>query len=290
MTSESNSLSRWQQDRRAFIEHRVFWRGRVGLADLMDVMGLSRAQASKDLNSYINDHPEHIIYDKTAKTYVLGPKFEEHYTALDPSEYLDDLLSISRGGSVPTADWIVYQPDILATTVPGRGLSALTLRNVLLACEQGKELQISYQSMSSPDPEARVIIPHALAHDGFRWHARALCSKDQVFKDFVLGRILKSALGEQSDVDAGTDEDWHQTITLKIAPHPGLSENQRRIVELDYAMYDGAAELSVRKCLLFYNLKRLGLDVDPSIRAPQDQHIVLINDGEVRAALERGRR
>jgi len=139
MTSESNSLSRWQQDRRAFIEHRVFWRGRVGLADLMDVMGLSRAQASKDLNSYINDHPEHIIYDKTAKTYVL--------------EYLDDLLSISRGGSVPAADWIVYQPDILATTVPGRGLSALTLRNVLLACEQRKELQISYQSMYSPDPE-----------------------------------------------------------------------------------------------------------------------------------------
>ncbi|MEO3413735.1 WYL domain-containing protein [Roseovarius sp. CAU 1744] len=194
----------------------------------MDVMGLSRAQASKDLNSYINDHPEHIIYDKTAKTYVLGPKFVEHYAALDPSEYLDDLLSISQGGSVPAADWIVYQPDILATTVPGRGLSAFTLRNVLLACEQRKALRISYQSMSSPDPEDRVIIPHALAHDGFRWHARALCSKDQIFKDFVLGRILKSALGEQSDVDAGTDEDWHQTITLKIAPHPDFSKIQAR--------------------------------------------------------------
>ncbi len=288
MKRESKYLSRWQQDRRVFIEHRVFWRGRAGLAGLMDVMGLSRAQASKDLNSYINDLPEHIIYDKTAKTYVLGPKFEEHYTALDPSKYLDDLLSISRGGSVPAADWIVYQPDILATTVPGRGLNALTLRNVLLACEQGKALQISYQSTSSPDPEDRVIVPHALAHDGFRWHARALCSKDQVFKDFVLGRILKSALGEQSDIDAGTDEDWHQTITLKIAPHPGLPETQRRVVEYDCAMNDGAAELSVRKCLLFYNLKRLGLDVDPGICAPQDQHIVLINDGEVRAAFARG--
>jgi len=290
MKRESNSLSRWQQDRRAFIEHRVFWRGSIGLSDLMDVMGLSRAQASKDLNSYINDHPKHIVYDKTAKTYVLGPRFEEHYTALDPSVYLDDLLTISRGGSVATADWIVYQPDILATGVPGRGLNALTLRNVLLACEQRKVLHIRYQSMSSPDPEDRAIIPHALAHDGFRWHARALCSKDQIFKDFVLGRILKSALGERSDVDAGADKDWHQTVTLKIAPHPGLSENQRRIVEIDYAMNAGAAELSVRKCLLFYNLKRLGLDVDPSIRAPQDQHIVLINDGEVRAALEGGRR
>jgi hypothetical protein len=289
MTGESNNLSRWQQDRRAFIEHRVFWRGRVGLADLMGVMGLSRAQASKDLNSYINDHPDQIVYDKTAKTYILGPKFAAHYAALDPSEYLDDLLSISRGGSVTAADWIVYQPNILATAVPSRGLSAPTLRNVILACEQRKALKISYQSMSSPDPTDRMIVPHALAHDGFRWHARAFCIKDQTFKDFVIGRILKSSVKDASDIDPQADRDWQETITLKIAPHPELSDNQRKIVELDYAMSEGVAELQVRKCLLFYNLKRLGLDVDPTIRAPQDQHIVLINDGEVHSVLKRSR-
>ena len=277
MTDESNKLSRWQQDRRAFIEHRVFWRGRVGLADLMDVMGLSRAQASKDLNSYISDHPDHIVYDKTAKTYILGPKFTANYAALDPSEYLRDLLSISRGVSIPSADWIVYQPDILATAVPGRGLSASTLRNVLLACEQGKALDISYQSMSSPDPTDRTIVPHALAHDGFRWHARALCLRDQTFKDFVIGRILKSSVKGASGIDPQADRDWQETITLKIAPHPGLSNNQRKIVELDYAMSDGLAELRVRKCLLFYNLKRLGLDVNSELRCPNDQQIILIN-------------
>lgn len=277
MTSESSNLSRWQQDRRAFIEHRVFWHGRVGLADLMDVMGLSRAQASKDLNSYINDHPDHIVYDKTAKTYILGPKFAAHYAALDPSEYLDDLLSISRGGSVPTEDWIVYQPDILATAVPGRGISAQTVRNVLLACEQRKALEISYQSMSSPNPADRIIVPHALAHDGFRWHARALCLRDQTFKDFVLGRILRSTLRDHSEIDPQADKDWQDTVTLKIAPHPGLSDNQRKIVELDYAMSNGIAELQVRKCLLFYNLKRLGLDVDPELRRLSDQQIILTN-------------
>lgn len=287
MENESINLTRWQHDRRAFIEHRVFWHGRVGLADLMNVMGLSRAQASKDLNSYINYHPGHIVYDKTAKTYVLGPKFKAQYAALDPSEYLGDLLSVSRGASVPAADWIVYQPDILGTAVPGRGLSPLTVRNVLLACEQGKTLSIDYQSMSSPDPTQRLIAPHALAHDGFRWHARALCLKDQTFKDFVLGRILNSKLDENSDIDPEADRDWQETITLQIAPHPGLSANQQKIVELDYGMTDGVATLDVRKCLLFYNLKRLGLDVAASTRHPQDQHIVLVNDNEVRAALER---
>ena len=52
-------------------------------------------------------------------------------------------------------------------------------------------------------------------------------------------------------------------------------------------MTDGVAALEVRKCLLFYNLKRLGLDVATITRHPQDQHIVLVNDNEVRAALER---
>jgi hypothetical protein len=33
----------------------------------------------------------------------------------------------------------------------------------------------------------------------------------------------------------------------------------------------------VRKALLYYALKRLGLDTDPAARRPQDQQIVLLN-------------
>ncbi|MEP2186453.1 MAG: transcriptional regulator, partial [Roseibium sp.] len=69
--------------------------------------------------------------------------------------------------------------------------------------------------------------------------------------------------------------------------HPALSEDQKRIVELDYGMKDGTAEVAVRKCLLFYNLRRLGLDTSCDTRAPQDQQIVLVNRSEVRAALGR---
>lgn len=39
----THQLTRWQRDRRAFIEHRIFWHGSIGLADLMDVMEISRA-------------------------------------------------------------------------------------------------------------------------------------------------------------------------------------------------------------------------------------------------------
>lgn len=107
-----------------------------------------------------------------------------------------------------------------------------------------------------------------------------------MFKDFVLGRILSSSLGDISDVDPGADRDWSENVILQIAPHPGLSENQRYAIELDYGMANGAAEIPVRKSLLFYTLKRLGLDTDSNLRRPQDQHIILANAPEIQSALE----
>jgi len=281
-----HQLTKWQRDRRAFIEHRIYWHGSIGLADLMDVMEISRAQASKDLNGYISDHPDHLHYDKSARTYVIGRAFEAHYLSIDPAEYLADLAAIARGAAVPKSDWVADLPDILAPTIPARGLKPSTVRNVLLACAQRRLLAISYQSMSSPGPTKRDIAPHGIAHDGFRWHARAWCGRDGVFKDFVLGRILTSSLADISAIDPGSDTDWSETVSLKIAAHPKLSENQRRVIELDYGMTDGVAEIPVRKSLLFYTLKRLGLDTDPSLRKPQDQHIILVNGSEVHNVLE----
>ena len=69
---DQHQMTRWQRDRRAFIEHRIYWHGSIGLADLMEVMEISRAQASKDLNGYIADHPDPLHYDKSARTYVMG--------------------------------------------------------------------------------------------------------------------------------------------------------------------------------------------------------------------------
>ncbi|WP_417260657.1 WYL domain-containing protein [Celeribacter sp.] len=286
-SNSPNQMTRWQRDRRAFIEHRIYWHGSIGLADLMDVMEISRAQASKDLNGYISDHPDHLHYDKSARTYVMGSAFEAHYLSIDPAEYLADLAAIARGAAVPKSDWVVDLPDILTPSIPARGLNPSTVRNVLQACTQHRRLAVSYQSMSSPKPTKREIAPHGFAHDGFRWHARAWCARDGIFKDFVLSRILSSTVGDISNVDPKTDKDWLETVTLKIVAHPSLSENQKRVIELDYGMTDGTAEIAVRKSMLFYTLKRLGLDTDPDLRRPQDQHIILKNAPEIQRALER---
>ena len=49
------------------------------------------------------------------------------------------------------------------------------------------------------------------------------------------------------------------------------------MVALDYGMRDGKASITVRKALLYYTLKRLGLDTDPAARKPSDQQIALLN-------------
>lgn len=52
-------------------------------------------------------------------------------------------------------------------------------------------------------------------------------------------------------------------------------------------MDGGSAQLTVRRCMLYYALRRLGLDTDPAARRAQEQYIVLVNADEVFEALGR---
>ncbi|MFO0291903.1 MAG: WYL domain-containing protein, partial [Rhodospirillales bacterium] len=141
--------------------------------------------------------------------------------------------------------------------------------------------EVKYQSLSRPEPRWRWIAPHAIGFDGFRWHTRAFCLTDQSFKDFLLSRIIETRGTKPSEVDADGDADWNEQVILEIGPHPELSETQQKVIALDYGMRGGRAKIPVRKALLYYALKRLGLDTDPTARRPQDQQIVLLNAAEL---------
>lgn len=269
------------QRRRAFIEHRLFWAGRLGLADLMATFDLSRAQASKELNAYKADHPDNIQYDLNAKTYVKGLSFAPQYETPDAASYLRDVLDISRGNALPNAEWYKLTPEVFSPPVPTRGIRPEILRPLLQAIDGERQVRILYQSMSSPAPRERNIAPHALCFDGFRWHCRAYCYSSNEFRDFVISRIVEIHDVEEKGAPASGDRGWQEFLILEIGPHPELSATQRRVVELDYEMTDGRAEIEVRKCMLFYTLKRLGLDAHPESRPAHRQHIVLTGPAEL---------
>ena len=246
-------------------------------SDLMEQFGLSVNQASTGLNRYIGLAPDNMLYDKSAQTYVRGPDYVAQFLKPDASRYLAQLRSLADGIMDSDDTRIAKLPAYDAAPTPARGVNPVTLRSVLGAIRRSEAIEVKYQSLSLPEPTWRWIAPHAIGFDGYRWHTRAFCRTDQVFKDFLLSRILQTRGVEASEVTDEADADWQEHITLEIAPHPELSESQKKVIALDYGMRDGKAQIKVRRALLYYALKRLGLDTAPSARKPHEQQIILIN-------------
>ncbi|MBN7761638.1 WYL domain-containing protein [Nitratireductor aquibiodomus] len=278
---------RWGVERRLeFIEFRLFWEGHVNRGDLMEAFGVSVNQASTDLNRYIGMAPDNMVYDKSARTYIRGSKFAPLFLKPDASRYLSQLRSVADGILDRADAWIGQFPSYDAAPTPVRGVNAKTLRSVVAAIRRSEAIEVKYQSLSRPEPRWRWIAPHAIGFDGFRWHTRAFCLTDQSFKDFLLSRIIETRGIKPSEIDADGDADWNEQVTLEIGPHPQLSETQQKVIALDYGMRGGRANIPVRKALLYYALKRLGLDTDPAARRPQDQQIVLLNRDTVSGVLK----
>lgn len=278
---------RWSVEQRlAFIEERLFWVGEVNRTDLVRRFGVSMGQASVDIARYLARSPKGVVYDKRAKRYVAETSFRPVLGHPDAARFLGELRLV-QAGLIPADDTSVGTvPAFDATPVPERKIDAVVLRAVLAAIRNGLSLVAQYQSMSRPEPITRVIEPHALAYDGFRWHARAFDRETNEFRDFVLGRLSRPRLAEQARSQPRDDRDWHGFVDLEIAPHPGLTPAQAQAIALDYDMKDGRARIRVRKALLFYALRRLGLDLKPGARPPQEQHIVLMNRNEIERMIE----
>ena len=269
---------RWGVEQRLeFIEFRLFWEGHVNRGDLMSAFGVSVNQASTDLNRYIGMAPQNMHYDKSARAYVRGAAFAQLYLKPDASRYLAQLRSVADGILDRADAWIGQFPSYDAAPTPVWGVNAKTLRSVIAAIRRSEAVEVKYQSLSRPEPRWRWIAPHAVGFDGFRWHTRAFCLTDQSFKDFLLSRIIETRGTKPSEAEPETDADWNEHVTLEIGPHPELSDTQQKVIALDYGMRSGKARIPVRKALLYYALKRLGLDTDPAARLPMDQQIVLLN-------------
>lgn len=275
---DSKPSLRWGVEQKLqFIEFRLFWEGHVNRSDLIDKFGVSPNQASGDLNRYIALAPDNMVYDKSGKSYVRASAFTPLFLRPDATQYLSQVRSVAEEIITPDDAWIGNLPAFDAAPAPARGIDPVVLRSIVTANKRHEAIEVLYQSMSAPDPEWRWIAPHALAFDGFRWHARSFCEKNGEYRDFVISRILETRQTRAAQKPAVSDIAWEEMVELEVGPHPDLSPNQRRVIELDYGMENGRVTIPVRSALLYYALKRLGLDTDPSARKPQDQQIVLLN-------------
>ncbi len=268
--------SRWGPDRRLeFIDFRLRWDGRLNRADLVAFFGISVPQASLDIAKYLELAPDNLVYDRSARVYLVASKFKPVYDTSSPSRLLNELLAHAAGVVGDESSFIGWRAPVGYVPTPGRTLSADTLAVLLRAVREGRVVQLVYQSMNAENPEPRLISPHAFAHDGFRWHVRAYCPKHQAFRDFVIARMSDVKLGDlAAELGAEKDVEWHTEVTLELEPHPRLSAAQKRAVELDYGMTNGVVSFKCRQALLFYALRHLHLDGAES-GMPEQQQVVL---------------
>lgn len=279
MTTEPDRLRestpRWSIERRLnFIASRLNWERRINRADLVARFGISPNQATADLRRFATLHPGALVYDTRTKIYRAGPGWNRP-DAADAVVLLRDLRLVAEGVLPADEIALVHAPALGLAEPPVRAVPPAILSAVVTAIRDRRALNVVYQSFSAPEPRRRLLEPHALVFDGFRWHARAWDADEERFRDFVLGRMSEPMDSSPAAVESDQDVEWQTSVTLEIAPHPGLLAPQRAAVEADYGMVDGRLFLTCRQAMLYYVRRRLGLMADHQQRSPQDQQIIL---------------
>jgi predicted DNA-binding transcriptional regulator YafY len=280
---------RWNAEQRLeFIEFRLFWEGRVNRSDITEAFGVSIPQASNDLAQYRELAPANIHYDASEKRYLPTPDFRPRYLRPNAERYLAQLKAISEHVIALDDTWITELPAVDVTPIPTRQVEPHVLRQFLIAVRTKRSISIEYQSMNDlrPDPMWREITPHAFASDGLRWHLRAYCHIEHVFKDFIISRCLQ--IGQIGEPLSNPLEDtaWSTFFEVVLVANPKLSPAQQTTVQRDYGMQDGRSVLRVRRALLYYFNKRLRLDVAEKQDRPKETPVVVANRAGYDAALK----
>lgn len=265
----STNRDQWAaRERLLFIERLAWWRGMVNRGDVREVFGISAAQSSSDLQGYQALNPTAMAYNLRTKRYEAQPSMK----CCLHQPRLEEAVGLFIGERVPLAGEGKCADSRLAIFVPpARRAFAEVERRVFLALDQSRKLSMKYWSVNSSGGRVREIAPHALAHDGYRWHVRAWCFKNNDFRDFVLSRIETAEWPEIPFELPFPDAKWEQEIILILKANSSLDEEQRKTIERDYGMVSGMLKITVREAMKDYYLAHLRIpirDADGHERPP----------------------
>ncbi|MDY0833883.1 WYL domain-containing protein [Pseudomonas sp. SED1] len=265
------------------IETVAWWEGRLTTGHLIQSFGISRQQASKDINTYINEHaPRNLTYDKQLKGYVPSKLFKPRFIDDSASAYLHLLYQNNERAPHIEGLALAYAHSKVLE-VPDRSIRPQILRPLLKACREGLRQETEYVSLANPEPEIRLIAPHTLVYTGMRWHVRAYCEKNRKYRDFVLSRLRgEPELLDKSENLIDEDTVWETAVDLVIAPDLRLSPTQRAIIETDFGMVDGQLVIPSRQALVKYVLQRYQIDPKNLDPKPEAQQIVVKNLQELK--------
>jgi hypothetical protein len=260
MGNKTNDQNWAAMERLRFIESCAWWKGVVNRQDLVNLFGVSMAQASSDLQRYLELNPGAFVYNLRQKRYeataemrclLTTPRLDEaalRFLSGDARSVWEGWASGKQGADC-----------VAVLKMPARSAGPVVERRIFLAVLNRLRVRVRYASVNSGKEEWRWLRPHAFGHNGARWHVRAWCEKNADFRDFTLSRIAEIEWSREQTELPVFDKNWEEWVTLRVSPNRSLKEAQRKTVERDYAMRNGVLKLKVRKAMEGYLRDRLGL-------------------------------
>jgi hypothetical protein len=285
----SSNLEQWAgRERLGFVERCAYWRGFVNRGDVTEVFGVSAAQASADLMKYQEINPGALVYQTSRKRYEGAEMMR--CVLQEPS--LEEAMQLFLGETVP---WFnrsrlpMSGERVAVVQLPMRRATPIVERAVFQSVLHGLRLELKYLSMTDGPQKSgfRWIRPHAFAFDGYRWHARSWCERNEDFRDFVLSRMLEIRWPTEVVTLPQVDDAWEQKKTLRLKPNASLAEPQRLAIEADYAMEQGETSVVLREAMTEYTYAHLRLPLPDGNPRPVQLEI---SDGvPARAKSRRGK-
>lgn len=283
MSENSEWPLRWDALLRLrLIEIIALWEGRLTTNHLSNAFGIGRQAASKDINQYINECPDNLVYDKTLKGYKPTAAFKAKYTKGEASEYLQLLSSKDDLASCFT-HLNLQQPNTTVLYSPVRTLKPEIIRPIVQAARENKRIEVEYVSMNAKNTESRVIAPHTLVWTGFRWHVRAFCEKNMDFRDFTLSRILSiPEITLNSEWHKEDDTAWQTKVNIIVRPDSRLNKLQQQVIASEFGMSRMRLKIETRGALVHYMLQLLKIDPNIAQATGKAQQIVVENLDELK--------
>ena len=270
-----DSINHAQRERLAFIDFCLQFLGQISRADLVNHFKTGLASCSRDISLYKEIAPNNLGLKHETKQYYrslsFSPIFDHH-----PQVMLDRLCNGFGDGL--SSGFAPSNVCIDATRLihPNSEVLAALMR----AINNCRAIKCKYISLTSGETE-RVIVPHAIANNGQRWHVRAFDRKRKEFRDFVLTRLLDI---QEVDKPVPTmqlsyaDNQWNNILDIEIAPHPSIKHSEA--ISLDYGMVGGKLSLNVREAILGYLMRQWNVDCSPNASLTGGEYQLWLRNGK----------
>lgn len=268
------------------LEAILLWEGRLNNSRLRELFDLSSVRASEWIREFREQHPSWTAWNSKSRSYhatqqVYRTGRNADLRKQEDADSLTQYLALVRKphavceSSPNRIIWGAF-PELF---VPTPKIFALVSEAIRVRCA----LQITYRSMQEPSPHQQLISPHNLIRAGRRWHVRAFSSKNQDFRDYVLGRIEDAELLEiPSERLEQDDQSWMTKIRVRLVAHPDLTQEQESLIRFEYFNNTSARVDTCRGALAGYFIQEIRAAIDTKTQRPPDYQLAVANVEELR--------